>query len=64
MGQIEELFELPVGQQPVVATLAEIVALVDALGSSTLDKRRLEMLRTLRGGILSLSTRKKVTEEP
>ena len=54
MGQVERLFELSESRQIPLSTPAELVALVDALGSGTLNEHQRQTLQSLRDGILSL----------
>jgi len=60
MGQIERLFELSESQQAPVFTPAELVALVDALNSGTLNDSQRETVRALRDGILSLALKEEI----
>jgi hypothetical protein len=60
MGQIERLFALPENRQVSTATPAELVALLDSLGSGTLNKTQRETIQMLREGILSLAVRENV----
>jgi hypothetical protein len=54
MGQVERLFELSEGRQLPLSTPAELIALVDGLGSGTLNEHQRQMLHVLRSGILAL----------
>jgi site-specific recombinase XerD len=60
MGQIERLFALPENRQVSVSTPAELVALVDSLGSGTLNETQRETIQVLREGIISLAARENV----
>ncbi len=55
MGQVENLFELSENKQIPLSTPAELIALVDSLGSGTLNEQQREVLQALKNGILSLS---------
>jgi hypothetical protein len=55
MGQVERLFELSEGSQIPLSTPAELIALVDGLGSGTLNEHQRQTLQALRDGILSLA---------
>jgi hypothetical protein len=60
MGQVERLFRLPESRKMPFYTPAELVALVDSLGSGTLNEHQRETVQTLREGILSLTNREEV----
>jgi site-specific recombinase XerD len=60
MSQVERLFHLPESRQVPFYTPAELVALVDSLGSGTLNEQQRETVQALRDGILSLATREEV----
>jgi hypothetical protein len=55
MGQVERLFELSESRQIPLSTPAELIALVDGLGSGTLNEHQRQTLQALRDGILSLA---------
>jgi len=55
MGQVERLLEMPESRPIPVSTPAELVALVDSLGSGTLNQQQRETVQALRAGILSLA---------
>jgi hypothetical protein len=55
MGQVERLFELPESRPIPLSSPAELIALVDSLGSGTLNERQRETVQALRDGILSLA---------
>jgi site-specific recombinase XerD len=55
MSQVERLFCLPEIRQNSCYTPAELVALVDSLGSGTLNERQRETVQALREGILALA---------
>jgi len=57
MGQVERLFDLPESHKVPAATPAGLIALVDALGSGTLNDQQRETVQALREGILALATR-------
>lgn len=57
MHQVERLFELPESRAVPLSTPAELVALVDSLGSGTLNEHQRETVQALREGILSLEVR-------
>lgn len=57
MRQVERLFHLPETRQAPFYTPAELVALVDSLGSGTLNQQQRETVQALREGILSLASR-------
>jgi len=57
MSQVERLFHLPESRQMPFHTPAELVALVDALGSGTLNEHQRETVQALREGILSLASK-------
>jgi len=54
MSQVEQWFYLPESRPAPSYTPAELVALVDSLGSGTLNENQRETIQTLREGILSL----------
>jgi site-specific recombinase XerD len=60
MSQVERLFHLPEGRPVPVSTPAELVALVDSLGSGTLNEHQRETVQALRDGILSLASKEEV----
>ena len=60
MSQVERLFHLPESRPAPFYTPAELVALVDSLGSGTLNEHQREMVQSLREGILSLASREEV----
>lgn len=60
MSQVEQLFHLPESRQAPFFTPAELVALVDSLGSGTLNEHQRETVQVLREGILSLASREEV----
>jgi integrase/recombinase XerD len=60
MSQVERLFHLPESRQAPFSTPAELVALVDSLGSGTLNEHQRETVQVLREGILSLASREEV----
>jgi site-specific recombinase XerD len=60
MSQVERLFHLPESRPAPCYTPAELVALVDSLGSGTLNERQRKTVQTLRDGILSLASREEV----
>lgn len=60
MSQVERLFHLPESRPAPFYTPAELVALVDSLGSGTLNERQRETVQTLREGILSLAGKEEV----
>jgi len=51
---------LPESRQAPFYTPAELVALVDSLGSGTLNEHQRETVQELREGILSLASREEV----
>jgi hypothetical protein len=55
MSQVERWFYLPESRQSPCYTPSELVALVDSLGSGTLNEHQRETVQTLRKGILSLA---------
>lgn len=57
MSQVERLFHLPESRQALCYTPAELVALVDSLGSGTLNERQRETVQALRDGILALEVK-------
>jgi len=60
MRQVERLFHLSETRQMPFYTPAELVALVDSLGSGTLNEHQRETVQTLREGILSLASKEEV----
>jgi len=60
MSQVERLFHLPESRPAPFYTPAELVALVDSLGSGTLNEHQRETVQTLREGILSLASKEEV----
>jgi integrase/recombinase XerD len=54
MSQVERLFHLPESRQVPLSTPAELVALVDSLGSGTLNEQQRATVQALREGILLL----------
>ena len=60
MSQVERLFHLPESRQIPVSTPAELVALVDSLGSGTLNEHQRETVQALRDGILSLASKEEI----
>jgi hypothetical protein len=57
MSQVKQLFHLPESRQAPFYTPAELVALVDSLGSGTLNEQQRETVQALREGILSLEVK-------
>ncbi len=57
MNQIEGMFKLSGSRKIAKTTPAELVALLDSLGSGTLNKIQRETVHALRQGILSLTRR-------
>ncbi len=55
MSQVERMFQLPESRQIPLSTPSELVALVDLLGSGTLNEHQRETIQALREGILSLA---------
>ena len=55
MGQIERLFALPESERAPTINPAQLIALVNSLGTGTLNQGQRETLQTLREGILSLA---------
>jgi len=55
------LFHLPESRQAPFYTPAELVALVDSLGSGTLNEHQHETAQALREGILSLASCEEAT---
>jgi hypothetical protein len=60
MSQVEQFFNLPESRQAPISTPAELVALVDSLGSGTLNEHQRETVQALREGILALGTREEM----
>jgi hypothetical protein len=54
MSQVERLFHLPESRPAPFYTPAELVALLDSLGSGTLNEHQRETVQVLWDGILSL----------
>jgi hypothetical protein len=57
MSHVERLFHLPESRQVPLSTPAELVALVDSLGSGTLNEHQRETVQALREGILALEVK-------
>jgi len=55
MSQVERWFYLPESRQTPIYAPAELVALVDSLGSGTLNEHQRETVQALREGILALA---------
>jgi hypothetical protein len=55
MGQVERLLDMPAGQRISIATPAELVTMIDTLGSGTLNEHQRETLQALRNGIMALA---------
>ncbi|MEP7136551.1 MAG: site-specific integrase [Chloroflexota bacterium] len=60
MNQVERWFHLPESRPAPCYTPAELVALVDSLGSGTLNEQQRETVQALREGILALGTREEM----
>lgn len=60
MSQVEQLFHLPESRPVPFYTPAELVALVDSLGSGTLNEKQRETVQALREGILTLASKEEV----
>jgi len=59
MGQVEHLLELPESVPFPITTPAKLVALLDSLGSVTLNDQQRETVQALRVGIFSLALARK-----
>lgn len=58
MGQIEPMLVISEKNQALVPTSGELIALIDSLGSGTLNEAQREALKALREGVLSLGLNK------